>query len=125
MIRSLSFTRSSPAPRTTVSPSAKAPSSATNGISSIAIERRGSDVELADGLLRDEGPGLLQVSDDDRAHPLRDPEEARPRPVEADRVDHDPRIGDQGGCGDPERRRRRIAGDGHLAELELVEVRDA
>ena len=68
-MRSDSLKRSSPAPRTTVSPSAKAPSSATSVSSSIAsgtssrlddgaLERGSSHVQLADRLRRsDSVPG--------------------------------------------------------------------
>ena len=92
-MRSVSLSRSSPAPRTIVSPSAKQPSSATSGSSSIASGTSSAsttvapsgesrDVELGDRLgRRDAVLRLLERADDDRAHALRDAEEADARPV--------------------------------------------
>ena len=87
-MRSDSFSRSSWAPRTTVSPSAKAPSSADQGqlvdgqrhlvrLDDGAHERAGGDVEVADGLARRDLVArlLLEVAHDDAAHPLDDPQE--------------------------------------------------
>ena len=115
--------RSSPAPRTTVSPSAKAPSSATSVSSSIASGTSSGSTSCPRAAPRPRParrparrrlsvPGVLEVADDHRAHALGDPEEAGAGPVEA-HVRRPPRASRARACGGHhERGRRRVAGHG-------------
>ena len=80
-MRSDSLTRSSPAPRTTVSPSAKQPSRATSGSSSIASGTSSASTVVPSigpeetsrsqtGSSAANAPGGLEIADHDRPHPL-------------------------------------------------------
>ena len=64
--------------------------------------------------------GSSSVADDDRAHPLRDAEEADARPVDRDVLEHDPRARHEHRGGGVEGGRRGVAGDVDAVELELV-----
>ena len=71
-------------------------------------------------------PGaLLELADDDAAHPLEDPQEARARPVVPLPHDLDPRAAaTEHAGGDQERGRGRVAGHGDVVEDELVDAGD-
>ena len=121
-IRSDSFTRSSCAPRTIVSPSAKHPSSADQrelvdrerhllGFDDGPLERAVGDVEVADGLVAAiSSLSLLEIAEDDAAHPAQDPKEARPCPVDADVGEQQPRARHEHPRRDQERSRAEVAG---------------
>ena len=53
------------------------------GLDGSRLDRRAADIEVGHRLLRAEGADRLQLAEDDRAHPLEDAQEARPRPVDA------------------------------------------
>ena len=123
-MRSLSFTRSSAAPRTIVSPRACEPSSATSGSSStssgtssgvisVAISSAVLHLHVADRL----APGAAAVEDRDaRAHPLEHVEQSDASRVEPELVHGHVAAGNER-RGDEERRRgREVAGHDELAE---------
>ena len=130
-IRSDSLRRSSCAPSTTVSPSAKQPSSATSGSSSIASgtssavtrvrgQRAVRDLERRERLgVRRGGRARLERAGERRAHPLEDAEEADAGPVGRHPGHGQPRAGDERGGGDVEGGRRRVARDVDRLEREL------
>ena len=135
-MRSDSLTRSSAAPRTTVSPSAKQPISATRGSSSMASGTSSASTVVASmgpwptsrsqtGSAGGKGTGLLDLPDDDRSHPLQDAQEAGARPVDPDPLQDQARTGHEHAGGDEKGGAGEVAGDANGLELELVGVADA
>ena len=125
-IRSDSLWRSSSAPETTVSPSAKQPASATSGSSSIAsgtspradpgrLQRPGAGDDRRHRLAAG-GRGLDHL--DRGPHPGQDPEQADPARVDADALEPDLAAADEQRGDDEEGGRGEVARDLDLAGLE-------
>src|SRR3954471_15043889 len=92
------------------------------GLDDRAVQLARRDLEVADRIgVRDRLAGVvLERAVDAPAHPLRDADEARARPVHARAADRHARARDDQRRGDRERRRRRVAGDGDGVEREIV-----
>ena len=125
-IRSVSFARSSAAPRSMLSPCACTASRAKSGSSSTSsgtsaapivapTSSDGPHVEVAGRLTADPPP----VEDGDvRAHPLEHVEQAGAARIQVDAVKRQLGAGEERAGDDERRRRREVAGDLDLAELE-------
>ena len=130
-MRSLSFTRSSPAPVTCSSPPWLA-QAARAGISSMrygtwsapSVNARGAPVANTHAARRLAAGFALDVLVDDGAAAAQHVEQRDPRRVEPDVLDLDVGARNRGGGGDPERRRRNVARHHELAAAQRLAARD-